>query len=67
MRTEFTGERLAISDFNVANDAMKPDEAHGIQHATGAFWAAEQRDVAHIFDHPDYGRPTADATQIPLR
>jgi hypothetical protein len=42
---EFTGELLAIEEFNPAH---------------------EQVFVAHLFTHPDYGKPISKLTQLPL-
>jgi hypothetical protein len=65
---EFTGELLAIREFNEAHDAIKISRVRGLR-----FWRDriprlwhEQIYVAHMFAHPEYGRPTSSVTQLPL-
>ena len=57
--TQFTGELLAIDEFNAANADMKIDRVRGLRHQTGQLPAQwhEQIYVAHRFSHPDYTRP----------
>ena len=65
---EFTGELLAIKEFNAAHEHRKIAPVNGLR-----FWGAripqhwhEQIFVAHLFAHPDYGEPTSELTQLPL-
>jgi hypothetical protein len=64
----YTGELLAITEFNAANDHMKIAECKGLRFAHGHFprqWH-EQIYIAHLFRHPDYQRPVHASTQLPL-
>jgi hypothetical protein len=65
----FTGELLAIAEFNAANDYVKIAKCMGVRFSRGAIpreWH-EQIYIAHLFRHPDYQRPINDAlTQLPL-
>jgi hypothetical protein len=65
---EFAGELLAVKEFNAAHERIKVAPVNGFR-----FWGRrvprswhEQVFVAHLFDHPDYGRPISELTQIPL-
>jgi len=65
---EFTGELLAIKEFNAAHEHIKIAQVNGLR-----FWGAripqhwhEQIFVAHLFTHPDYGKPTSELAQLPL-
>ena len=65
---EFTGELLAIKDFNAAHEHIKVAPVNGLR-----FWGTripqywhEQIFVAHLFTHPDYSKPTSELTQLPL-
>jgi hypothetical protein len=65
---EFTGELLAIKEFNDDHTTVKIAPVNGLRHFRGRvprLWH-EQIFVAHLFQHPDYGRPTSDLTQLPL-
>lgn len=65
---EFTGELLAISEFNEAHPSIKIAPVRGLRffgQRLPAVWH-EQIFVAHLFEHPDYGRPTSELTQLPL-
>lgn len=64
---EFTGELLAIQEFNDAHDDMKIAPVRGLRYTRSRpeQWH-EQIFVAHLFSHPDYCRPTAELTQLPL-
>jgi hypothetical protein len=66
--SEFTGELLAIKEFNMAHDDRKIAPVSGLR-----FWGKgipkiwhEQIFVAHLFTHPDYGKPISEMTQLPL-
>lgn len=57
MHSEYTGELLAISEFNERNPRRKLARLNGLRHKVGQFdgpWV-EGMFVLHIFDHPDYG------------
>jgi hypothetical protein len=65
---EFAGELLAIKEFNIEHDTIKIAPVSGLRFSRGRIpqvWH-EQIFVAHLFTHPDYGRPISDLTQIPL-
>lgn len=64
---EFTGELLAINEFNEAHDDVKIAPVRGLRYTRSQpeQWH-EQIFVAHLFSHPDYCRPTAELTQLPL-
>jgi hypothetical protein len=65
---EFTGELLAIKEFNETHEHVKVAPVQGLRFSGGRLprlWH-EQIYVAHLFRHPDYGRPIADLTQAPL-
>jgi hypothetical protein len=55
---DFNGERLAIAEFNVNHDARKISRIYGLQYfltpAVGRW--VEQYYMAHVADHPMYGR-----------
>ena len=66
--SEFTGELLAIKEFNAAHDQMKIAPVSGLR-----FWGKripqvwhEQIFVAHLFTHSDYVKPISELTQLPL-
>lgn len=64
----YTGELLAIDEFNAAHDDVKIAPVRGLRHFGGRLprvWH-EQIFVAHLFSHPDYNRPISDHTQLPL-
>lgn len=66
---EFTGELLAIKDFNRDHEHVKLARVNGLRHFGGRLprpWH-EQIFVAHLFRHADYGRPISDVTQHPLK
>lgn len=65
---EFTGELLAIKEFNEAHAHMKLARVNGLR-----FWGRripkdwhEQIFVAHLFTHPQYSTPVSELTQLPL-
>ncbi len=65
---EFTGELLAITEFNATHPSIKIAPVRGLRffgRRLPAVWH-EQTFVAHRFDHPDYGRPTSELTQLHL-
>jgi hypothetical protein len=65
---EFTGELLAITDFNAAHDDMKIAPVSGMRFFDGAIprgWH-EQVFVVHRFRHAQYATPIADLTSLPL-
>jgi hypothetical protein len=64
----FTGELLAIPEFNAANDDVKIAECRGLRFSPDhipSLWH-EQIYIAHLFRHPDYQRPIHASTQLPL-
>jgi hypothetical protein len=65
---EFTGELLAIKEFNANHESIKIAPVSGLRFSGGRIpqmWH-EQIFVAHLFTHPDYSKPIAELTQIPL-
>jgi hypothetical protein len=65
---EFTGELLAVKEFNDTHADIKVSRVHGLRYAKPHIprsWH-DQIFVAHRFTHPDYGRPTSHVTQKPL-
>jgi hypothetical protein len=65
---EFTGELLAIKEFNATHEHMKIAPVNGLRFVGGRDpqpWH-EQVFVAHMFTHPDYNRPISEITQLPL-
>ena len=58
--SEFTGERLAIADFNAAHAMLKISPIFGLRyflippHSTEAW--PDQMFIAHLFDHDAYGQ-----------
>ena len=66
---EYTGELLAIREFNESKDHIKLARVRGLRFFNGQIprqWH-EQVFVAHLFTHPDYGRPLYGPTQqLPL-
>ncbi len=55
LHSEFTGELLAIQEFNEENKDRKLAKIYGLQHKRIApcFWA-DQMFVLHLFEHPFY-------------
>lgn len=55
--SEFTGEMLAIREFNSVADDRKIARIHGLRHKriTPCRWA-DQMYALHLFNHPHYGR-----------
>jgi hypothetical protein len=65
---EFTGELLAIKEFNANHESIKVTHVSGLRFSgrrIPQMWH-EQIFVAHLFTHPDYGKPIAELTEIPL-
>lgn len=65
---EFTGELLAIREFNEAHRDVKIAPVRGLRFFGGRapqLWH-EQIFVAHLFQHADYCRPISTLTQLPL-
>ena len=65
---EFAGEMLAIREFNTGHEDIKIAPVQGLRFYGGklpSVWH-EQIFVAHLFRHPDYGRPISDVQQLPL-
>jgi hypothetical protein len=59
--TDFTGERAAISDFNLGHPQRKISPLHGLRYSLPGSefrlpWP-ECMYIAEIFDHPRYGSP----------
>lgn len=65
---DFTGELLAIREFNERHQHLKVAPVRGLRFFKGRLpqiWH-EQIYVAHFFRHADYGRPVSGVTQHPL-
>jgi hypothetical protein len=65
---EFTGELLAIQEFNTAHEHVKISPVNGLRYSrdwVSRLWH-EQIFVAHLFQHADYGQPISNPTQAPL-
>ncbi|HKT17952.1 MAG TPA: hypothetical protein VJR47_07925 [Stellaceae bacterium] len=65
---EFTGELLAIREFNESHIDMKLAPVHGLRffgQRLPQSWH-EQVFVAHLFTHADYGHPISTLSQLPL-
>jgi hypothetical protein len=65
---EFTGELLAIREFNEEHKDIKIAPARGLRYSRRwplRMWH-EQMLVAHVFNHPDYGRPVFDHSSTQL-
>jgi hypothetical protein len=66
---DFTGERLAISDFNQAHDKRKISQLYGLRWVTVQDkWWTEMMYMFHLFDHPSYNRSDGTNTrrELPL-
>ncbi len=65
---EFTGELLAISEFNAAHEDMKiaPVQGLPLSHSRIPESWHDKIFVAHLFAHGDYCRPTSELTHLPL-
>jgi hypothetical protein len=62
----FTGELLAIAEFNAANDHVKIAEWLRFSRGNIPRQWHEQIYIAHLFRHPDYQRPIHAGTQLPI-
>lgn len=65
---EFTGELLAISEFNAGHERVKIAPVRGLRFSFNRIpqsWH-EKIFVAHLFAHEEYCRPTNEQTQLPL-
>ena len=65
---KFTGELLAIEEFNAAHEALKISPAMGLRFSgqrLPAMWH-EQIFIAHMFQHPQYGQPISSLKQLRL-
>jgi hypothetical protein len=65
---EFTGELLAIKEFNAMHEHLKIAPVNGLRFTGRRIpqnWH-EQIFVAHLFTHPDYGKPISELVQMPL-
>ncbi|MCA1454150.1 hypothetical protein I6F35_13120 [Bradyrhizobium sp. BRP22] len=65
---EFTGELLAIKEFNAQHHDIKIAPVSGLRFSGRRIPQAwhEQIFVAHLFAHPDYRTPISELTQLPL-
>jgi hypothetical protein len=58
--SEFTGERLAIEEFNARHVSRKISPIYGLKYFLPPLYAqqqwAEMFYLAHVFDHPLYSR-----------
>lgn len=61
--SDFTGERLAIEDFNTANQMRKIAVPHYLRAREGLGTWRHQIWVCHLFDHPDYNRFVGEENQ----
>jgi hypothetical protein len=67
---DFTGERLAISEFNAAHEARKLSQLYGLRYVVyQERWWTESMYMLHCFEHPRYNRPdgTNRLHELPLR
>jgi hypothetical protein len=68
---EYTGELLAINEFNQTHDNVKVAPPRGLRYSSifgpriPRQWH-ERVFVAHLFTHADYERPISDVKQLPL-
>jgi hypothetical protein len=65
---EFTGELLAIKEFNDRHEVIKLAPVRGLRFFGNRLpesWH-EQIFVAHLFEHADYCRPISGLTELPL-
>jgi hypothetical protein len=65
---DFTGELLAIKEFNEQHKDIKIAPVNGLRYwgkRIPQIWH-EQIFVAHLFTHPDYGRPISELSHLPL-
>jgi hypothetical protein len=67
--SDFTGERLAISEFNDAHPERKLSQLYGLRWVVEQeLWWTEQMYMLHCFDHPRYNEPdgTHALRELPL-
>jgi hypothetical protein len=67
---DFTGERLAISEFNAAHEARKLSQLYGLRYVVyQERWWTESMYMLHCFEHPRYNEPdgTNRLRELPLR
>jgi hypothetical protein len=65
--TDFSGQRLAIHEFNRENEDIKVGFPYYLQHSEYGSWR-DKIWVAHLFKHPDYNTFISDQIQqLPLR
>lgn len=67
---DFTGERLAISEFNKAHTSRKISKLYGLRFVLHQDkWWTDMMYMLHLFDHPAYNRPdgTNRRRDLPLR
>jgi hypothetical protein len=67
---DFTGERLAIAEFNQSHDTRKISKLYGLRYVLlQDKWWTDMMYMFHLFDHPDYNRPDRmnRRTELPLR
>jgi len=65
--SDFTGERLAIEDYNAAQQKRKIAVPHYLRAKEGLGTWRHQIWVCHLFDHPDYNRFVGEENQqLPL-
>jgi hypothetical protein len=66
--SEFSGELLAIREFNESHPDVKISTVPGLRlhgYSLPAQWH-DKMYIAHCFGHPDYSRPIADVRDLPL-
>lgn len=61
--SDFTGERLAIEDFNAASQKRKIAVPHYLRAQEGLGTWRHQIWISHLFDHPDYNRFVGEENQ----
>jgi hypothetical protein len=66
--SEYTGERLAISEFNAAHPMKKLSPIYGLKHFLPEphcdSWWHEMFYIAHAFDHELYNRPDGSVKRV---
>jgi hypothetical protein len=67
---DFTGERLAIHEFNRAHEARKISKLYGLRYVLlQEKWWTDMMYMFHLFDHPSYNQPDGTNTrrELPLQ
>lgn len=67
---DYSGERLAISEFNGQHDVRKISQIYGLRYVLNLDqWWTQQMYMVHLFDHPRYGDDdgTNRLRDLPLR